>query len=59
MIPDTWFCAIGRHVPDPGTVQWGNSASGSGFDVTSCKACGVQLTRRPGSKWRAVRLDDR
>ncbi len=52
-------CRLGRHAPDEGAVRWGNSESGSGFNVTACRACGMELTRRPGSKWRATALSER
>jgi len=53
------FCSFGRHLPDPGHMNWGNSTSGSGFDVSHCSRCGIELTRRRGSKWRATPLADR
>ncbi len=52
-------CLLGRHEPDIRARYWDNATSGSGFDVTRCTACGRQLTRRPGSKWRVIDLDDR
>jgi hypothetical protein len=37
-------------------MRWANSSSGSGFDVSYCLRCGAELTRRRGSKWRAISL---
>jgi len=56
---DRLLCGLGRHTPDAETIEWRNSSSGSGFDVTCCRVCGIELTRRPASKWRAIALKDR
>jgi hypothetical protein len=59
MAIDKFLCSFGLHVPDLSRLSWGNSASGSGFDVSYCGRCGTELTRRRGSKWRAIALADR
>jgi len=47
-------CRVGLHRAVNDFSVWDN-----GFNVSACADCGAEMTKRPGSKWQAIKRSER
>jgi len=47
-------CRLGLHRPINDFSIWDN-----GYNISACADCGAEMTKRPATKWRAIRRADR